>query len=208
VQKRRKDGYKSQYPVLTGKQLGLVNQMSDDFNKDARVGDMIDIDGGMKNVSALYGTDTKIALATGFDDITAINAFQRMIDPGAVVKEGDVTLLQSSIPWLELADPSFKWKEFTKGDKLPSSTRKSLLRVAAEIYNTKAADFNETTGARYQRRADAAGINFNLIGDEYAVFNTPVEPTIQEQTNMAFDDELAALEAELASIESELQSQE
>lgn len=170
VNKKLKEGYKSDYPVLTETQLELVNQISDDFNSNEAVSDMIDIAGGLDVISGVFGTEDKLKGATGLDDITAINAFQRMVDPGATVRTDDVTLIEEALPWLAKVNPKFKWHKFKKGDKLPIGVRESLVRVADEIYTSKATRFNSTIGNQFKLRADAANVPFNLIGRDFTVF--------------------------------------
>jgi murein DD-endopeptidase MepM/ murein hydrolase activator NlpD len=171
VQEKKNEGYKSEYPVLTDAQIKLVDSLANDYNNSKRITSMIDVEQGWDTVRALFGSSEKINAATGFDDIAAINAFQRMVDPGATVREGDVDLLEKTIPWLERIDPNFKWSQFKKGDKLPPNVRNSMVRVAKEIYNTKAQNINATAITPLKQRAEASGIdNFNLIGKEFVIF--------------------------------------
>ena len=201
AQQKTAEGYKSNYPVLTETQLGLVNQISDDYRSDPQQRDMLDVKSGFQTVNTLFGSPEKISAATGFDDIAAINAFQRMIDPGATVREGDVALLETSIPWLDRVDPTYKWAQFEKGDKLPPVVRESLSRVANEVYNAKATDFNSTTGETFKARAEAANVPFNLVGSEFTVFSDPVKPTTDQLVQQASADQVSAIEQELAEIE-------
>jgi hypothetical protein len=72
-----------------------------------------------------------LALQTGAGDITAINAFQRMVDPGVAVREGDVALLQKAIPgfdrwWLKV-------QNLAVGDQLTPEVRKQLQKGADTI---------------------------------------------------------------------------
>jgi murein DD-endopeptidase MepM/ murein hydrolase activator NlpD len=171
VQMKQNEGYKLEYPVLTDSQVKLVNTLADDYNGNKRISSMLDVESGWDTVRSLYSSDEKMASATGFDDIAAINAFQRMVDPGATVREGDVTLLQTSIPFLERVSPTFRWSQFQKGDKLPVEIRQSLQRVAKELYNTKARNINGTSIKALKDRAEASGIdNFGIIGQEFVIY--------------------------------------
>ena len=166
----RNEGYKSAYPVLTESQQKLADKISDDYNGDKRISDMLDVESGFNTVKTLFSSDQKILDATGFDDVAAINAFQRMIDPGATVREGDVTLLEATIPFLTRISPSFRWSQFQKGDKLPAEIRQSLLRVAKEVYNTKAVQTNGSSVQKLKNRSKAAGVDFSFVGNDFTIY--------------------------------------
>lgn len=203
VNKKLKEGYKSNYPVLTETQLKLVDTISDDINKDKETSDIKIIKGGYNTVTAIYGSQDKIDAGTGFDDVAAINSFQRIIDPGVSVREGDITILQSSVPMLERVDPDFRWSAFTKGDKLPIDTRNSLVRVAREIYNRKAEVYNEGAGARFKERAEASNIPFSLVGDEFPIYGTESGTPLDDIVT-GYDNEIESLSQELAEIDRQL----
>jgi hypothetical protein len=146
---------------LTESQQKVRNTLADDIRAEPQYRDMLDIFTGIQGV--LTGLDSK----NGFGDVTAINAFQRMVDPGATVREGDITILQSAAPILEKADLDFIIRSFTEGDLLPQGTRNRMQKVAEDLYTRQSNTFNKTVGSRFKRNAKSAGIPFELIGEDF-----------------------------------------
>ncbi len=105
--------------------------------------------------------------ADGFGDISAINAFQRMIDPGVAVREGDVALIQSAIAKFDQLNPAFLLKKLQSGDKLDATTRKRMSELAETIYDVRAKAANETTIPRYKELSKRAGVDFGMVGQEF-----------------------------------------
>ena len=70
-------------------------ELSERLRGDPFYKGMTEINGGWQSLKASYGFRH-----TGLSDIAMINSFQRMIDPGATVREGDVALIQSALPVL------------------------------------------------------------------------------------------------------------
>lgn len=204
VNEMKLGGYKSKYPILTPVQLELINKIGDDYRAEPAQRDMLDVKSGFQTVKTLYGSPEKRATATGFDDIANINAFQRMIDPGATVREGDVVLLEKTIPFLKRISPTFKWSQFTKGDKLPIVVRESMLRVAKEVYNEKATNFNGTVADRYQRRAEASNVDFSLIGDTFTIYGEEGGEE-NEAINSVYDSQIETIQQELNEINKQIE---
>lgn len=123
--------------------------------------DMLDIQTGR------IGVEQGLSRKTGFGDIAAINAFQRMADPGATVREGDVKLLQSANAFIEKMNPTYWIARLEKGDKLPEATRTEMLGIAKELYKVRARNYDQMTGKKFKRLAKEAGIDFSLIGEDF-----------------------------------------
>jgi hypothetical protein len=122
---------------------------------------MTDMNTGIIGVHA--GTDR----GTGFGDIAAINAFQRMIDPGATVREGDVALLTSAIAFMERLNPEFLIAKLKAGDVLPPETRKEMRELARDLYEQQRKSYNAVAGKTYKARARAAGIPYKFIAQDF-----------------------------------------
>jgi len=123
--------------------------------------DMQDIETGMQGV--LSGLSQK----DGFGDITAINSFQRMVDPGATVRSEDVVLLQSASSIIQRILSEYPIERLTKGAKLPESVRQQMRKTSEDLYRARAKGYNEKVGAQYRKLAEAAGFDYELIGQDF-----------------------------------------
>jgi hypothetical protein len=111
----------------------------------------------------------------GFGDITAINAFQRMVDPGVAVREGDVTLLQSAIPRLRALGLTVG--NLLEGDKLTFQAREQLKQLAKKLANTRITSSQQAISDLREIAKDA-GINPDRVIRELKV-------EISESENLA-----------------------
>lgn len=123
--------------------------------------DMLDIQTGLLGV--ISGTEQD----NGFGDIAAINAFQRMIDPGATVREGDISLLETASAFIERIAPDFQIDRLKKGDKLPQAVRDKMNKLAVELYDVRRNNYEDSI--RPQRNlAESGGIDFGkFIATEF-----------------------------------------
>lgn len=137
--------------------------------------DMSDIAKWYDNILGIYGA--WVENASGFEDISAINALQRMIDPWATVREWDVTLVQSAIPIFKRISPTFKWNQFTEWDVLPASLREKLLQTAENIYQSQAQSYNQTIQKLRWNNFERA---WTSIQDEWVLFDVTT-PTTSNQ---------------------------
>lgn len=162
---------------LTPRQLSAAMQMGSGLKSHPAYVDMLDIDTGMQ------GVETGLAQNNGFGDITAINAFQRMVDPGATVREGDVSLLQSGSAFLDKILSDFPLERLRSGAKLPDATRQAMLKTARELYAARARNYNDTVGSQAKALATAAKIPFEYIGRDFNVDKVGSAPSVIVQQN-------------------------
>lgn len=146
---------------LSKEQLQALNQIRDDFRQDPYVKKAYDAMAEIGSFKAAIGQNNSAG------DIAAINAFQRMVDPGVAVREGDVTLLQSALPkyqrvWLDAQNV------LSSAGKLTPELRAQFSTIADELYKTRVANANERTLPRFKKVATAAGIPFDLVGEEFS----------------------------------------
>lgn len=120
--------------------------------------DMTDIETG------LIGVMSGLSQENGFGDITAINAFQRMVDPGATVRSEDVTLLQSASAFIDKYSAEYMLEKLRDGDKLPPGVREQMRKTAEELYAARRQGFLEKL-APERAIAEAQGVDF----DKYVV---------------------------------------
>ena len=103
--------------ALTPKQNSIAIQLTNSLKSNAAYTDMLDV------ATGLDGTRVGLSQKTGFGDITAINSFQRMIDPGATVRSEDVVLLQSASGLFDKISVDYPLAKLKQGNKLPQAVR-------------------------------------------------------------------------------------
>lgn len=146
---------------LTPKQTQTALAIIGKLQTDPIYKDMLDIQTG------LIGVDNGLRQENGFGDIAAINAFQRMIDPGATVREGDIVLIEKANSFLEQLDPEFQIKKLKEGDRLPQATRKRMKELSKELYEARRKNYNDLSGEKYKKLSQGAGIDFEFVGSEF-----------------------------------------
>ena len=124
---------------------------------------MLDFENGLEAV------ETGLSASNGAGDIAAINAFQRLVDPGVSVREGDVKLLQSATAWLDRMNPEYLKEQIQTGAKLPAETRQQMLQLARELYVSRARSYGERVGDLFKKQAEAAKIPFELVGRDFPI---------------------------------------
>ena len=146
---------------LTSKQISQALQMSNSLKSHPAYTDMLDIQTG------LQGVITGLSAQNGFGDITAINAFQRMVDPGATVRSEDVVLLQTGSGLVDKILSDYPIEKLREGDKLPQAVRDRMKQVALELYERRSGNYNQSVGNQYKQLAAAAQLPFELIGQDF-----------------------------------------
>jgi hypothetical protein len=152
---------------LNPKQMSVALQLANSLKGHPAYVDMQDIATGLDSVTV--GLSQK----NGLGDITAINGFQRMVDPGATVREGDVALVQSASALAERILSEFPIEKLRAGAKLPDATRQQMLDAAKQLYERRAKNYNDAVGGQYRQLANGAGIPFEYIGQDFATKNSP-----------------------------------
>lgn len=146
---------------LTNGQMGRAIQLTNSLKAHPAYTDMTDIHTG------LMGVMSGLKQKNGFGDIAAINAFQRMVDPGATVREGDVYLLQSANSLLDRILTDYPIERLREGDKLPEPVRARMIQTARDLYATRSKNYNDSIGTQYEKLAEAAGVPFELVGQRF-----------------------------------------
>ena len=105
--------------------------------------------------------------AAGVADLAMINGYQRMIDPGGIVREGDVSLLQQTAgKWEYLKNLAAKW---TEGQMLTPKQRADILEISGRI-NAAAQKQKANNKAGISRVADSYGLDKkNIFSPEETV---------------------------------------
>lgn len=99
----------------------------------------------------------------GFADIAAINAFQRLVDPGVAVREGDVALIQSALAFRDKYSPEYLASQFTKGAKLPKEDREKMRVLTKELTRMALEKANKGPIEKYRKLTKKTGIDPDLL---------------------------------------------
>lgn len=149
---------------MTDSQIKWLATVDDKIQKDTTLDNVNLVSQQKETIKWLLNTDIN---ANGFNDIALINAFQKIVDPWVSVKEGDVSLLQSSIALKDKLNPSNLISKVNAGTKLTPETRKQMLDSTVAIYNAQADFGNDLLQKRYYKLADNYGINLADYGYGY-----------------------------------------
>jgi hypothetical protein len=152
------------------RQLGASIQLANSLKSHPAYVDMLDIDTGMQ------GVEVGLSQQNGFGDIAAMNAIQRMIDPGATVREGDVALIQSASALLSKIFSDYPIERLRQGDQLPQATRNQMRKTARDLYTRRAQNYNDLVGTQYRALAQGANVPFEMVGRDFA----PLQPATSE----------------------------
>ena len=99
-----------------------------------------------------------------------ISGYQRMIDPGGIVREGDVSLLQQTAgKWEYLKNLAAKW---TEGQMLTPKQRADILEISGRI-NAAAQKQKANNKAGISRVADSYGLDKKNIFSPEEAASTP-----------------------------------
>lgn len=166
---------------LTPKQVSTAIQLSNSLKTHPAYTDMSDISTGMQ------GVRVGLSQKNGFGDITAINAFQRMVDPGATVREGDVALLQTASAFIDKTLSDYPIEKLRKGDKLPDAVRERMRKTAEDLYQLRAKNYNDTIGNQYKSLAGSAKVPFEMVGADFSVEEVGKSQRLADPNGNPFD---------------------
>jgi hypothetical protein len=150
-------------PVLlpgefSAEKINRIDQLMRSLRADLTYRGMEEINGAWQALQAAYATG-----GSGASDIAMINSFQRMIDPGVSVREGDVDLLQAASGLFAQIDPRFLKGQATRGDRIPDTQRKRMMALGRAIFAARLKDYQSKTENRFKRLATGAAVPFDLI---------------------------------------------
>ncbi len=146
---------------LTARQTSTAISLANSLKGQPNYTDMLDVANGIQSVS------TGLSQKNGLGDIMAINGFQKMVDPGATVREGDVSLIRSASGLLNKILSDYPIESLQAGAQLPPATRAAMAAAAKQLYDRRAKNYDTTTGVQYKGLAKAAGIPFEYIGTDF-----------------------------------------
>ena len=113
----------------TAKQKAVITTLNENVSKNATYAKTTSMRTYAENVAA------SLSLATGVGDLAAINQFQKVIDEGAVTRDQDVKLIQSSQSLLNSLKTQAKKLE--KGEQLSPELRQQMKTAVESIYDAQ-----------------------------------------------------------------------
>jgi hypothetical protein len=140
---------------LSEAQIRRLGDLRAQYNQDPYVKNAIEA------ISAKKVVQSSLGLLNGFADIAAINAMQRMIDPGVAVREGDVTLIQQAIPRIQRW--GLKAKNFVVGDQLTPEVRAEMYELANELADQRSELANKNAIPQFRKTGEKEGLDFDLL---------------------------------------------
>jgi hypothetical protein len=155
-------------PKLNKEQVQMVLSMQDNLRQDPLYSKALTFRDSKDTILA------SLEKQDGFSDIAAINAFQRLIDPGVAVREGDVALIQSAISFFNKYDPKFITESFSKGSKLPPADREKMRKLTMELTRMGLEKANKEIIPRFTQMASDAGLNPDYV---IKPFDIPLDKT-------------------------------
>ena len=155
-------------PKLNKEQVQMVLSMQDNLRQDPLYSKALTFRDSKDTILA------SLEKQDGFSDIAAINAFQRLIDPGVAVREGDVALIQSAISFFSKYDPKFITESFSKGSKLPPADREKMRKLTMELTRMGLEKANKEIIPRFTQMASDAGLNPDYV---IKPFDIPLDKT-------------------------------
>jgi len=129
----------------------------------------------------------------GFGDIIAINAFQKMIDEGVAVREGDVALIRSAQSFFSVYTPQFLKDKAGLGKILTPQDENSMRRMAGKIALLSKQSANRETIPFFKDLALKRGLDWKTIASDFDTKPTKDEVDSVVSVNR---DTAAALEAQ------------
>ena len=157
--KKEKEALNPQ-PGMSKDQIGVYDKLYANVQQNPLIKNAIDAKSSSEIILSSLSENN------GFGDITAINAFQRMVDPGVAVREGDVTLLQSAIPRLRALGLTVG--NLVEGDKLTFQAREQLKQLSKKLANTRITSSQQAISDLREIAKDA-GINPDRVIRELKV---------------------------------------
>ena len=120
--------------------------------------EIVEIGGAWQALQAAHATSN-----SGLSDIAMINSFQRMIDPGVSVREGDVALMNQAQGVFDRLDIEFVGGQLVAGSQLSPPQRTRMMALGRAIYAAKLEGYRVSVEPKFERFSTASGVPFDMI---------------------------------------------
>lgn len=135
-------------------QIALVEKLADRLKKDKD--DFQTVQNAYQNVQTVLKGGS-----TGLGQVASLYSFVKVLDPGSVVREGEISLANSANPLLQKLGMTYNIDKIQKGKILPESLMRDLNQVVTSLYENKKAGFIENI------KREAATAKTYGISDQY-----------------------------------------
>lgn len=150
--------------ILNPEQVKNVNALQTKLSSDVAYKDIQNV---KQAYTAMQGSQKQ---DSAIGDVALINSFQRIIDPGVSVREGDVTLIQNSAGILEqLKNLPDVW---AGNARIPDKMRKQMIELGKDVYTSKVKNFYDSKGKAIVAQAQAYNIpeeHFDVLGLDFGI---------------------------------------
>ena len=155
--RRKKDEamVKNSAGSLDNRTFRNTEEMATHYKSDAAV------QNSLQRVDALRQIITFAKNATSQDDMAMVYAFNKLLDPMGIVREGEAAAAANTAG---LAPGVWQYitKTVTSGEKLPEEVRQNFVKTARKVLEQRMST-QEMIDGLYKSRADAAGLDASKI---------------------------------------------
>lgn len=146
---------------LSGKdKVNLAVTQSKEFLADKRVADFQEVERGARGIFSAFDRSIKSGKKGPSDQALGV-LFQKMLDPGSVVRQSEFARTAEGQGVLDKLIGGLQ-KTVTGGIGLTQEERKELVQVAKLLLNESKVTFNQTF-EEFQTRADEIGLNKKIV---------------------------------------------
>lgn len=165
---------------LSPGQVDRVDALAADYNADKDYQALQKLQREFERATEAYARVKEEALdpknenrvVTGSSDVALINIFQRFIDPGVSVREGDVELLQKTTSFIDELKLKLN-RARDSGYKLTPASRKEMYELIDDFYGAAMSRMSEDLTTRYTQRIEldgelkGSGVTVSHLGTDY-----------------------------------------
>ena len=146
-------GMEGPQPTLTGDQLTALNTIRDDVRAELAPFDIVKQ--GYNNITTFYSNPS------GTSDYALAVAFAKILDPGSVAREGEVSAVQNAGARIPALGQAMR-NAITGEGALTPEVRQQIAELATQIYSERATSA-QTTLQSYGELARQAGVPTEFI---------------------------------------------
>jgi hypothetical protein len=150
---QKMQGAQGAQPTLTGDQLSALNTIRDDVRAELAPFDIVKQ--GYNNITTFYSNPS------GTSDYALAVAFAKILDPGSVAREGEVSAVQNAGARIPALGQAMR-NAITGEGALTPEVRQQIAELATQIYSERAASA-QTTLQSYGELARQAGVPTEFI---------------------------------------------